>query len=137
MKAHRLLLPLACLALAACQTATPNRFDEADLNSDAKLSRDEVTDYMVTSIFVTRDTNKDKSMSTAEWNPEKDAAAAKIFTERDTNQDGAVTLDEAKAYAKKVGSYNALVKEADTDKDGAINREEASAYYASKEGPVR
>ena len=125
---------LAALILAACQSAPENRFDNADLNGDGRLSRDEVHDYMVTSIFVTRDMNKDKLMSLEEWN---DLSEKKLFDLRDANKDGKVSLEEAKAYSKKAGMWDSVIREADANKDGFISREEASAYYAAKEGPVR
>lgn len=133
---NKLLLPLAGLMLAACQTA-PNRFDQADLDGDGKLSRDEVHDYLITSVFVTRDANKDKLMTKAEWGDEGDGATDRLFAARDTNKDGMVSLEEAKIYAKKIGTFDEIIKEADTNKDGFISREEAAAYHASKEGPIR
>lgn len=137
MKRHlKLLLPLAGLMLASCQT-TPNHFDQADFDGDGKLSRDEAHDYLITSVFVTRDTNKDKLMTKTEWGDEGDGATDKLFADRDTNKDGMVSLEEAKAYAKRIGTFDEIIKEADTNKDGFISREETAAYHASKEGPVR
>lgn len=129
------LLPLVGVMLAACQTS-PNRFDQADLDGDGKLSRDEVHGYLVTSVFASRDANKDKLMTKAEWG-EDEAETNKIFAARDTNKDGMVSLEEAKAHARKVGAFDDVIKEADANKDGFISREEATAYYASKEGAVR
>lgn len=136
MKHLGFLFPLAALLAASCQTAQPNRFDQTDLNGDGKLSRDEVHDYLVTSVFASRDANKDQLMTKAEWG-EDDRETNKIFAARDTNKDGSVSLEEAKIYAKKVGTLDDVIKEADADKDGFISRQEATAYYASKEGPVR
>jgi hypothetical protein len=147
MKSHHLLLVLGTLALASCQTASPDhanqselspkRFDLADLNHDGSLTHDEVSDYLVTSVFTARDASKDGKMTTAEWVVSNDAGEIKNFKARDLNGDGAVTLAEAKAYARKVGSFEATVKEADTNKDRLVSRAEVAAYYASKEGPVR
>ena len=133
-----LLLPL--FALAACQTtppAQPDRFAMMDSNKDSLLSRDEVNDFYTEELFTGRDTNKDGHITKAEWNPEISSEDAKKFAVIDSNKDGKVTLDEAKAYARKKGTYTASFDEADTNKDGSISRTEAVAYFASKEGPVR
>lgn len=118
----------ALLALAACQTS-PNRFDQADLNGDGKLSRDEVHDYMVTAIFASRDANRDQKMTMAEWDPNISAEDRRLFNLRDTNKDGVVTLEEAKTYSKKYGTWDGVIKLADTDKDGFISRSEAAAFF--------
>ncbi len=135
MNSKTLLLPLAGLLLAGCQTTSrPDRFAQADRNGDGRLSRDEVHDFMVTSIFATRDADKNNIMTKAEWNDPADNA---LFNLRDANKDGGVSLAEAKAYSKKVGKWDAVIKETDTNKDGFVSREEAAAYYGSKEGPMR
>ncbi len=128
-----------CLAavLTACQTTPPNRFDLADKNKDGQLSRDEISDYLVTGLFKSRDANKDGKMTEAEWIVPGDEGAVKIFRDRDANKDGIVTLDEALAYGRKKGIAKQIVQDADTSKDGTVSREEATAYYASKEGSVR
>ena len=138
----RLFLPAlaAALALVSCQTtppAAPDRFAEADTNKDGVLNGDEVSDYFANNIFTERDSNSDGRITKAEWNPEMKAAEAKTFGEIDLDKDGAITLAEAKAHARKSGTYRNAFKEADTNKDGAVTREEATAYYASKEGPAR
>lgn len=135
MRPFLLAVP-ALLALVSCQTAAPvppDRFVQADTSKDGVLTGGEISDYFVTGIFTARDTNNDGGITAAEWNPEMSAADLKLFKIRDTNQDGAVSLTEAKVFAKKAGTYTAVVKEADLDKDGAVSREEAKAYYASKE----
>lgn len=138
MKLHLLAIPVLSLLLSSCQTAKqPDRFDLADRNGDGQLSLDEVTEYMVATIFDTRDTNKDKLMTTEEWYPEKGTPASKEFKARDANKDGKVSLLEATTYSKKVGTYKDALKEADTNKDGSVSRSEAIAYYDSKEGPIR
>lgn len=128
---------LATLLLTACHTTPPKRFELADLNHDGNLSQAEVSDHMVTLIFDSRDANHDKMLTLDEWNPTPTASETTAFRARDTFKDGKVTIEEAKAYAKKMGSYSATFKEADTNKDGFVNQEEARAFYASKEGPVR
>lgn len=130
------MLPLIGLILVSCQTP-PDRFDQADLDGDGKLSRDEVYDYLVTSIFVTRDANKDQLMTQEEWGDEGDGTTGSLFAKRDTNKDSMVSMEEAKAYAKRAKTFDEAVKEADTNHDGFLSREEVVAYYGSKEGPVR
>ena len=138
---HSLILAsfAAGLFLTSCQTTTPapGQFDQADGNADGNLSSEEASDYLVRSNFVTRDANKDNRVTRAEWNPENDPASVKLFAQRDADKDGVVTLEEARTYATKKGSYDQVIKDADTNKDGLISRAEATAYTASKEGPVR
>jgi len=133
-------LATLCLMLAACQTTEPNRanrFDQADVNHDGKLSREEINTFVAIGIFASRDTNYDQKMTQAEWVVGNDPAQVKAFHDRDANRDGAVTLEEALAYGRKHGIANQLMREADTDKDGSVSREEMKAFYASKEGPAR
>lgn len=126
--------------LAACQTthhAKPNRFDQADANHDGRLSRDEVSDYLVTEVFDGRDTKKNGKLTKAEWTVPGDEKWNKVFRNADANHDGVVTLEEAKAYGRKHGAGNEFFQNADKNHDGSVSREEARAYYASKEGPSR
>lgn len=141
-----LLLPAASLGflllLSACQSsssdqAQPNRFAQADLNGDGKLTRQEASDYLVTTIFDTRDENRDGRMTLAEWNGAHDPEVTRRFPHVDGDKDGVVTLEEAKAYARKTGLFDDAFKAADTNHDGFVTEAEARAYYASKEGPVR
>jgi Ca2+-binding EF-hand superfamily protein len=138
---HLQLTKLAVLALAVavCQTAAaaPNRFDQADANHDKLLSLDEINTYLVGEIFDSRDKNKDKRMTRAEWGTAIESGREKDFRDRDANNDGVVTMDEALAYGRKKGLAKQLLHDADTNKDGKLSREEVKAYYASKEGPVR
>jgi len=134
-----LVLTLAALgfALTACQTTKPDRFAQADANKDGVLSREEVSDYLVTGVFASRDANGDKRMTREEWLVGEDPGQEKIFRERDLNGDGVVTLEEALTYGRKKGTATQIVREADTNKDGVVSREEVAAYYASKEGAPR
>jgi Ca2+-binding EF-hand superfamily protein len=139
MKSLPLLLPLAAVLLLSCQS-TPqpkDRFDEADLNGDGKLSHDEVSDYLVNTLFVSRDANKDGQLTLAEWDPQATKETNRQFALRDTNKDGLVSLEEAKVYARKARSFDHIMKAADADGDGFITHAEAIAYYGSKEGPLR
>ena len=139
---HRHLATCALLSLcAACQTtsttqtAQPDRFDQADINHTGCLSRDEISDLLVTEVFDARDTNKDGKLTKAEWMVPGDPKGNKMFAGADTNHDGVVTLAEAKAYGKKIGVGNTFYTEADKNHDGCVDRAEARAYYASKEAP--
>lgn len=142
MKIRHFIPALGLLALASCKTAAPataapDRFVQADANKDGKISRDEMSDYQVVTLFTARDANGDKKMTLEEWNPSKDAASTKSFKERDKNKDGVVTLEEAIIYARHKKSFDAIFIEADTNKDHSLSREEVVAYYASKEGSFR
>lgn len=130
-------IALLALTLAACQTTAPNRFDEADANRDKALSLDEINIYLVSEILSSRDANKDKQLTLAEWMTGDDSAQEKAFRDRDGNRDDVVTMDEALAYGRKKGLAKQFLDGADSNKDGSLSLEEAKAYYASREGPAR
>jgi len=132
MKAIQLSLA-AALTLSACKTTQPDRFAVADTNKDGKLTAVEVNDFFVIGVFTARDTNSDGKITKTEWNPAITKEETIEFNKRDANKDGVVTLEEAKTYSMKKGTYNEDVKAADKNKDGVITRDEAKAYYASKE----
>jgi hypothetical protein len=132
-----LALTALILALNACQTTAPDRFDQADKNHDGALSRDEINTHLVTAIFDSRDTSHDQKMTKTEWVVGNDPGQEKLFRERDANRDGIVTLDEALDYGRKKGTASQFTREADKNKDGAVSRQEMTDYYASKEGPAR
>jgi Ca2+-binding EF-hand superfamily protein len=140
---RRFALLLAPLLLSACQTTQPDedsfeaRFAKADLNKDGKLTREEVSDFVVHNIFEARDANNDGKLSPTEWWPDNDAEQRAMFTKRDTNKDGFVSLAEALAWGRANKGWGDIMKEADTNGDGFITPAEAKAYIASKEGPVR
>ena len=126
--------------LAACQTtptAKSKKFDETDTNHDGRLSREEISDRIVTEVFNGRDTNKNGKLTKAEWNVPGEERRNSLFLGADTNHDGVVTLAEAKAYGRKRGIGNEFYRDADTNHDGFVSLKEARAYYASKEGPAR
>jgi len=130
----------AAVFLSACattHTAKPNRFDQADTNHDGRLSRNEISDFLVTEVFNGRDANKSGQLTKAEWTVPGDEKWNKVFCGADANHDGVVTLEEAKAYGRKIGAGNDFFKSADKNRDGFVSREEVASYYASKEGPVR
>jgi Ca2+-binding EF-hand superfamily protein len=127
----------ACQSTQTTQTAKPDRFGLADTNHDGCLSRDEVSDMIVTEVFDGRDTNKDGKLTKAEWDVPGDESRNKIFRGADTNHDGVVTLAEAKAYGKKIGVGKNLFEESNKNHAACVDREEVRAYYASKEGPAR
>ena len=114
-----------------------DRFAAADANHDGKLTPEEASDYFATEIFASRDFNHDGKLTWEEWNVPGSGRTKKQFDAADTNHDGFVTLEEAKAYARKVGLFRKEFREADKNHDGYVTREEAQAYYASKEGPPR
>jgi Ca2+-binding EF-hand superfamily protein len=141
---HRHLAACALLSLcAACQTtettqtAPPNRFDQADTDHSGCLSRDEVSDMIVSEVFNGRDANKDGKLTKAEWDVPGDAKWNEVFRSADVNHDGVVTRAEAEAYGEKKKLGNDLFKGSDKNKNGCVDREEVRAYYASKEGPAR
>lgn len=129
-------LATASIILCSCSTVGPthDRFAEADLNHDGKLTQHEVGRYLATKMFDSLDANHDGKLTMAEWNPTNNAKDAKAFRAADTNHDGVVTLDEAARYAEKSGLVKNFMREADTNHDGVITREEAKAYYAKREG---
>jgi Ca2+-binding EF-hand superfamily protein len=138
---HRLLFSGAILSLlAACQstpTQQPNRFDRADTDHNGCLSRAEISDMIVTDLFNARNTSQDGRLTREQWVVPGDDAANKVFSKADANHDGVVTLEEAKAYGRKIGVGKKMTTEADKNGDGCVDRAEVQAYYASKEGPAR
>lgn len=140
---QRASLLLAAALLASCQTqpgtsAATDRFTLADANKDGRLSREEVSDYLVHNVFDARDANGDGQLTAAEWTPDPaDKASLAWFKQRDTNNDGVVSQSEAFAWGRKNQGWGEMMKEADSNNDGSISREEATAYLDSKEGPVR
>jgi hypothetical protein len=125
---------LAALSGLSCQSTTPpDRFAKADKDGSGALSSAEITEFLVVGIFDARDTNRDGKITKAEWNPQMDATEAREFLLRDADGDGAVTREEAVAYATRTGVYAADIRAADTNKDGQVSLAEARAYYASKE----
>ena len=138
--AGRALILASVLALSACATpqksqTSADRFDTADENKDGKLSRGEVSDYLVAEIFASRDANHDARMTLAEWTG-GDSTRATDFKKRDANKDGIVTTHEAIEYGRARGIANQIVREADKNKDGALDKAEMEAYQASREGPA-
>lgn len=139
MRAPLLILPVL-FAAVSCQTtppAVPDRFAQMDVNKDGGLDRGEINDFYTSELFQGRDTNGDGKITKEEWNPQITAGDARKFALIDTNKDGVVTLNEAKAYARRQGIYTSTFAEADANKNGSITREEAKAYFASVEGPAR
>ncbi len=136
------LLP-ALLFLGACQTTPPpdesfeERFARADVNKDGKLSREEVSDFVVHNVFDARDTNKDGKLTLEEWWPGNDPVEIAKFKKRDRNKDGLVSLEEALHWGRTNQGWGDIMDEADKNGDGFITPAEAKAYIASKEGPVR
>jgi hypothetical protein len=139
MKAiHSIAILAAAGLFAACQTtqnAKPNRFELADVNKDGSLSREEVSDRLVTEVFEGRATKKNGKLTQAEWMRTGDDKWNHAFSVADTNHDGVVTLEELKAVGRKRGIGSDFFKKADKNKDGLLSHEETRAYYASKEGP--
>lgn len=139
MRSPFLLLPVFS-AVVSCQTtptAQPDRFTLMDLNKDGSLDRGEVSDHYTKELFTGRDTNGDGSITRTEWNPEITAEESKKFALIDANKDGKVTLEEAKAYTRRKGTYTSTFGEADANRDGRITREEIKTYFTSVEGPAR
>lgn len=133
----------ALFLLCACQSTPPPdesfeaRFARADVNKDGKLSREEVSDFLVLQVFDARDTNKDGKLSPEEWWPGKDPVERAKFKQRDLNKDGVLSLEEALHWGRTNQGWGDMMNEADTNGDGFISLTEARAYIASKEGPVR
>jgi Ca2+-binding EF-hand superfamily protein len=135
----RFVFVCAIALFAGCQTTQTQpgttRFDKADTNKDGKLSRAEATDFFVTDLFESRDTNHDKKLTWQEWNVPGAGVSKAKFNSRDTNKDGAISFDEALVAGRTDSVFSKVFVTADTNKDGYVTREEAKAYYASQEGP--
>jgi Ca2+-binding EF-hand superfamily protein len=134
-----LLLLLTAAAVTACQSTStpPDRFVLADADKDGRLSRAEVSDFVVHNVFDARDEDGNHRLTPTEWWPEQDAEQTQAFTLRDANADSIVTLEEALVYGRANQGWDDIMADADTNKDGFITREEGTAYYAAREGPIR
>jgi Ca2+-binding EF-hand superfamily protein len=134
-----IVIPLAVIAFSSCKTTSSppseDRFAKVDTNHDGKLSRNEASDYFVTSVFDGRDLNRDGKLTWDEWNVPGSGRSKANFDAADTNKGGSLSLDEALANGRKRGVFKEEFQEADNNHDGYVTREEAKAYYASKEGP--
>lgn len=125
---------LATLLLASCATTSEqDRFALADTNRDDQLSRKEVSDAAVRTIFTKFDSNQDGKLTFDEWHQSDKGATRRLFAERDANSDSHLTLDEARASADHQNFLQEFVKKVDLNDDGLISREEAAAF-AEKEG---
>lgn len=135
MKHTSALCGAACLILASCAgTSNPqDRFAQADANNDGKLTRKEISDAAVTTIFRQFDANRDGKLTFEEWQRSDKSADRRLFAERDANGDGYLTLEEAKASADRQKFLQEFFNKVDLNRDGFISREEAAAY-AEKHG---
>jgi len=125
------------LALSACATHQDSqtgaaRFERADADHDGKLSRDEISDYLVIEMFDARDVNHDGRMTAEEWIGHASFRAAE-FQKRDANQDGIVTKEEAIEYGRAHGIANKILREGDKNHDGGLDKAEMQAYNVSRE----
>jgi Ca2+-binding EF-hand superfamily protein len=132
----------ATLLMAACQSTAPShtptareRFDQADVNKDGKLTRNEVGDYLVARQFDALDKNHDGKLTWDEVYVEGVKGQRARFDARDVNHDGVVTLQEAKAYERKHHDLTKDFAKADKNHNGFLTFDEVQSYLASKEGP--
>jgi Ca2+-binding EF-hand superfamily protein len=109
-------------------------FDRADTDHNGKVTRDELSDFIVNQVFTSRDVNHDGRMTEEEWTG-GDSTRLPEFKKRDANGDGIVTKEEAITYGRAHGIANQIMREADTNHDGVLDRAEFQAYYGSREGP--
>ena len=126
--------------LTSCETtsnSSPDRFAKADTNKDAKLSPDESSDYFVTTLFGSRDSNQDGNLTWEEWNGPGGGQGKARFEAADTNKNGSLGHEEALAYGRARGLFKEDFRAADKNRDGFVTREEAQAHAGSREGPVR
>ena len=133
------LIVALVLALSACATHQDSptgaaRFERADADHDGKLSRDEISDYLVIEMFDARDVNHDGRMTPEEWIGHASFRAAE-FQKRDANQDGIVTKEEAIKYGRAHGVANNVLRDGDKNHDGGLDKAEMQAYKVSREDP--
>ncbi len=136
-----MLALVGCSSRPSAESATNDstqRFNRVDKNGDGRLTADEIQMSLVEVLFKSRDANKDRLLTQAEWTVAGEEAGAVTFRNHDLNGNGVVTFAEARTAALKDGGMAAeFLKAADKNRDGAIDFREARAYYARAEGPVR
>jgi Ca2+-binding EF-hand superfamily protein len=133
------LTAISLWALIGCATnktsgTSARGFDQADANHDGKVSRVEMSNYIVSQVFNSRDANHDGRMTQEEWSG-GDSARLAQFKKRDANGDGLVTKEEAIDYSRQHGITDQIFREADKNHDDTLDRSEFDAYYAAREGP--
>jgi Ca2+-binding EF-hand superfamily protein len=140
-----LVVALGLTALCACQTnknlqpaqsanaSQSGGFDLADANHDGKLSKDEMSDFLVNEIFTARDANHDGKMTLEEWSA-GDTKRAAEFRARDKDHDKVISREEALAYGRAHGVAKDTLRAADKNGDGFVDRAEMDAHYKKHEG---
>jgi Ca2+-binding EF-hand superfamily protein len=133
---HQILPAVAAGFLAACastatSTAPP---DLQDANKDGKLDRDEFRTGLVNSRFARLDINQDGRVGFDEWRAVDPTIQRPTFDSRDADHDGAVSLAEAHASARRLGTTDTLFHLLDTNGDGFIDEKEAADYARKAKG---
>lgn len=136
MRANFLLPPLAML-LAACSTTTRTHFRRADVNHDSRLDKQEFTDGVANIVMEKFDTDKNGTVSLAEWRTLEGTGNDKGFKQRDANHDGGITLPETRQMTAKGPRFERLFEEIDANKDGAIEWSEVEAYKKAHPEPAK
>ena len=121
------------LLAVGCRTAAPDRFSRADANHDDQLGRTEISDYLATTVFESRDSNHDGKLTKAEWVTSGNRAQTKVFEQADTDHNGIVTLQEARASKRTRSVTDEVVRNADSNRNGFVSRQEMAAYYGRHE----
>jgi Ca2+-binding EF-hand superfamily protein len=116
---------LCLVTLCGCAA---DRFKEVDRDKSGVLSKSEVGLALLDSVFAFSDGDGDARITFAEWKAANPEAKQELFAKRDEDKDGAVTPEELKAYANRVGSFDKLFATIDTSGDTQIDRTEARAF---------
>lgn len=127
------LLFAACATNAPL--TTEQAFQRADANGDGMLSRSEATDLMIASAFKAMDADGDGFLSESEYIAA--GGTAENFKKYDTSGSGGLSLSEAQANPAAVEHMAMPFDEADVNNNGAISLDEALAYQKKLDEAVR
>jgi hypothetical protein len=138
MKLTSALLALGAVGLGGCRSdMTSGRFEKADRDNNGLVTQAEAGLYVADDLFEGLDNDKNKRISSAEWNAGGNHLTVQSFRKADQNGDGTLTEDELKQAAMRSKQMNEFISKADLNHDGGVSKQEALAFYASKEGPMR
>lgn len=132
-----LMLPGGCAQREAAtgDAALLQRFKQADVSGDGKVSRDEFTDFLITESFQSYDKNGNGYVTLEEF--VAGGGTEETFRKIDRRGTGKVTLADAKASRVIRDRMVKPFDEADTTRSGYLTFEEFVAFRKAYRDAVR